>query len=370
MEWLTSGLYYAGAFFLIISVIVFIHEFGHYIVARWCGVRVEQFSIGFGKELVGWDDKHGTRWKIAVLPMGGFVKMFGDADAASTPDNDVAKEMTPEEREVSFVHKSLPKKTAIVAAGPIANFLLAIVILAGFFMFIGKPMTPAVVGGVQEDSAAAAAGLQAGDRFVEISGRSISQFSDVQRMVRMYPAMELDMLIERDGEMIHLFVTPEAVESEDVFGNTVTIGRLGVASGEVIHDTLSPGQAVVAAVVETYTMCMDTLRAMGQMIAGQRSVDELGGPIKIAKYSGQSMEKGFATVLWFMALLSINLGLINLFPIPMLDGGHLFFYAVQAIIRRPVPEKIQEFAFKCGFAFIISLMIFTTVNDVLQLDFF
>lgn len=367
LDLITTSAHYLGAFLLIISVIVFIHEYGHYLVARLCGVRVEQFSIGFGKEMWGWNDKHGTRWKLSILPIGGYVKMFGDAGEASTPDKTALEQMTEAEKAVSFQHKSLPRKAAIVSAGPIANFLLAIVILTGFFMVLGRPLTLPVVGEVLPESAAAQAGLQPGDRFVEFAGRSMENFADIQRVSRLNPGQPLELVIEREGKTLTLTITPTLHETTDMFGNPVRVGLLGVSSGTVEYTQLNFGQALVAAVVETWQMCADTLHALGQMISGQRSVEELGGPIKIAKYSGQSAEQGISTVLWFMALLSINLGLINLFPIPLLDGGHLMFYAIEGLSGRPLAEKFQTYAFRLGMAFIVTLMVFTTVNDVWQL---
>jgi regulator of sigma E protease len=355
------------SFAVILSVIVFIHEFGHYWVARRCGVRVEQFSIGFGKEIYGWDDRHGTRWKISLLPLGGYVKMYGDSDPASTPDASTLTQMNDAEKAVSFHYKTLRQKAAIVVAGPAANFILAIIILTGFFMTMGRPHTPPVVGDLQPESAALAAGVQKGDLFLEIDGRKMEYFSDIQRITRLHKEGAMTAKIDRNGEIITLQLTPKVQLSKDVFGNEVNLALLGISSGPATYEKLSPGNAVVASVVETYRMCVDTLRALGQMITGQRSVTELGGPIKIAKYSGQSAEQGLTTVLWFMAVLSVNLGLINLFPIPMLDGGHLLFYTLEAARGRPMAEKIQNVAFRFGFALLITLMVFTTVNDVVQL---
>jgi len=367
LDMITDGAYYVAAFIFIISVIVFIHEFGHYFIARLCGVRVEQFSIGFGKELFGWNDTHGTRWKVSLLPIGGYVKMFGDADPASTGDEEQIENMTEEEKQVSFHHKSLPRKSAIVAAGPAANFILAIAILAGFFYFIGRPVAMPVVGEVMEESAAAEAGLQTGDRFMEMDGRSIESFSDIQRVTRLHPGMPIDMVVNRDGEQMEMTITPKVHQTKDMFGNEIEVGLIGVASGEMAYSSLGLMEAVGAAGVETWKMVVDTLSALKQIIVGDRGVDELGGPIKIAKYSGQSAEKGPAAVLWFMALLSINLGLINLFPIPLLDGGHLMFYIIEGATGRPLAEKFQDYAFKVGLAFIVTLMLFTTANDVWQI---
>jgi regulator of sigma E protease len=362
-----AGLHYAFAFFLIISVIVFIHEFGHYYVARLCGVKIEQFSIGFGRELFGWTDKRSTRWKVALLPMGGFVKMFGDADASSRTDKEAAAAMSEEERAVAFPFKPLHQRAAIVAAGPAANFLLAIVILCGFFAFLGHPTTPSNVSALVEGGAAMEAGIKPGDKIVMVDGQAITKFAELQRIVRIHPAEPLPLVVEREGQRIDITLTPKMQETDDGLGNKVNIGMIGVVANDVMYEKMPMLQALPAAVKEVWNMCVDTLKALKQIIVGQRSVEELGGPIKIAQYSGQSMSQGWLTVLWFMAMLSVNLGLINLFPIPVLDGGHLVFYLVEGIIRRPVPEKLQEVFFKAGFAMVISLMLFTTYNDIAQL---
>lgn len=367
MDFILNGANYVGAFLLIISVIVFIHEFGHYLVARLCGVRVEEFSIGFGKELIGWNDSHGTRWKVSLLPIGGYVKMFGDADPSSSPDKEKLSHLTEEEKKVAFQHKTLLQKAAVVAAGPAANFILAILILTGFFMFIGLPKTLPVVGDIMAGSAAEAAGMKVGDRILTLDGKEVERFADIQRVMRLHKVGNVETVIDRSGQQLTLSVTPKIQETKDVFGNAVNVALLGVTSGKVEYEKLSLPAAMAASVVESYRMCEDTLKALGQMISGTRSVQELGGPIKIAKYSGQSAQQGFTAVLWFMAVLSINLGLINLFPIPMLDGGHLLFYSVEALQGRPLAEKLQDYAFKFGFVLLISLMAFTTVNDIVQL---
>ncbi len=365
----SSG-YYLISFLVIISVIVFVHEFGHYYIAVKSGVKVETFSIGFGKELFGFYDKRGTRWKISLLPLGGYVKMYGDADPASSADNKALGAMSAEDKKLAFHFKPLSIKAAIVAAGPFANFIFSIVLLAFFFAFIGRPETPPVVGEVIEGSAAEQAGLKSGDIFVEMEGREIKLFSDVQSVVRLRPETPLNTVIERDGQKIDIVLTPKLQETTDVFGNKVRIGLIGVATAGSNYRKLPATEAVPAAFTETYRICADTLTALGQIITGVRSTDELGGPIRIAKYSGQSASQGFATVLWFMAILSINLGLINLFPIPMLDGGHLLFYGIEAIRRKPLSIKSQEMIMKAGFALLISLMIFTTFNDIVQLNLF
>ncbi len=370
MEFLFDSVHTIISFLVIISVIVFIHEYGHYKVARWCGVRVEQFSIGFGREIWGWNDKHGTRWKLSLLLIGGYVKMFGDADPASSPDSDKLDGMTDEEKKVAFDYKPLWKKALVVVAGPAANYILAIAIMAGFFIWVGYPQTPAVVGGVMEGSAAEQAGLQEGDRIQVIYGREVTLFNEVQRVVQMYPDTEMDLRIERDGNVIDLMITPTLQESTDMFGNPVRVGLIGVTAQALERKPLSVGEAIPSAVSEAWHMSVQTLTAIGEIITGRRGTEALGGPIRIAQYSGQSAEQGLLTVLWFMAVLSLNLGLINLLPIPMLDGGHLMFYAIEAVTGRPLAQRFQEYAFRFGFIMLISLMLFVTVNDLMQLNLF
>ncbi|MCZ6664212.1 MAG: RIP metalloprotease RseP [Gammaproteobacteria bacterium] len=364
----TNGL----SFVFILSVIVFVHEMGHYLIARYYGVRVEVFSIGFGPELFGWDARSGTRWKISALPIGGYVKMFGDADAASTPGGEVST-MSPAERAVSFHHKSLGQRTAVIFGGPFANFLLAVVILAGLFMTVGQRITPADISAVVAGSAADQAGMQPGDMVLSIDDRAIGRFEELQAVVRESAGVPLRIVVLRDGTEVELFITPRKAEREDRFGNLVRYGELGVSRSGVSFVRHGPLTAVWAATKETYRLTNATLRAVGQMIAGTRGTDELGGPVRIVQLSGQVAEDGIVTVFWFMALLSINLGLINLFPIPMLDGGHLLFYAFEAIRGKPLGERTQEYGFRIGLALVVTLMVFATWNDLVNLkivDFF
>jgi len=353
-------------FLVILTVLVFVHEMGHYLVARRNGVRVEVFSVGFGPELFGWNDKAGTRWKFSAIPLGGYVKMFGDADVAST-QVDGGEQMTDAEREVSFHHKRLRQKTAIVAAGPLANFLFAIVLLAGLYSVVGQRYAPATVDWIQPGSAAEAGELMIGDRIVEVDSVGIDRFEELQRVVRGNPGRAMEFVVERDGKPVVLDVTPKSVEQTDAFGNTSTIGLLGIRSQQtrmVRHDPLS---AVWLATVETWSLTRQTLEAVGQMIVGSRQTEELGGPLRIAQISGAVAEAGLVTTIWFTALLSINLGLINLFPIPILDGGHLVFYLAEAIRGRPLGERVQEIASMAGLTLVIGLMIFVTWNDIVQL---
>lgn len=366
MEFITGTLI---PFIIVISVIVFVHEWGHFIVARLCGVRVETFSIGFGKELFGWNDRHGTRWRVSLLPLGGYVKMFGDADPASTADENALQEMTEEEKKSAFHYKPLWQKASVVFAGPAINFIFAIIVFVGFFMFIGYPQTPPVAGDVLEGSAAAEAGMEPGDRILEIDGEEIHYFADISRLVSLNPEHELKFTILRNGEPLEKVIVPTLEETTDAFGNTVKVGRLGISTADLIYEPVGPGDALVFAVRDTFKIVQSTLTAVGQMIAGDRGTEELGGVLRIAKYSGQSAERGIEGMLWFMAMLSVNLGLINLFPIPLLDGGHLFYYLIEAVTRRPVNQQIQEYGFKLGFSIIILLMLFTTVNDIIHIWF-
>ncbi len=356
---------YLIPFLIVLTVLVFVHELGHYLVARRNGVRVEVFSIGFGPEIFGRTDRAGTRWKFSLIPLGGYVKMFGDANAASQPGDDAA--VPPEQRQYAFQYKGLRQRAWIVAAGPLANFIFAVVALAGLFVFYGQPFTPPVVGQVQPESAAAEAGMQPGDRIVAIEGDSIARFEEVQRVIRMSPGETLSITVARDGERVTLTATPHRTEVKDDFGNTHEIGLLGVTRSGVEYRRHDPLSAVWHAGRETATLTAATLQAVGQIVSGSRSTDELGGPIRIAQMSGQVADAGATNLIWFMAVLSINLGLINLFPIPMLDGGHLLFYAIEAARGRPLGERAQEYGFRIGLALVLTLMLFVTWNDLVQL---
>ncbi|MBV6632601.1 MAG: RIP metalloprotease RseP [Alphaproteobacteria bacterium] len=487
---------YGVAFVLVLSVLVFIHEWGHYFVARRCGVKIESFSIGFGPEIFGFTDKAGTRWRFSIIPLGGYVKMFGDADPASMPTEAAAK-MTEEDREGSFFHKTVGQRSAIVFAGPAANFIFAIIVFTGMFMVAGETFTPARISGVVDDTPAAAAGLQAGDTVVSVDGRRIDRFETLQQVIRINAGHEIQLVVERNGEEISMPLTPAVRVIDDGFGGKGQIGVMGVygptaparigelepdsraeAAGlepgdmivevdgqlvqnarEVINQiedkaeqtvtltvlrgvdsaiigpneapadslTLSieiaptafdlnapaegegessddsapeqgadvaensenivgslpgiswtplpnttrvysnPFHAVYRASVSSYEMGANTLTALWQLVSGQRSVKELGGPLKIARISGDVAQQNVMALLHFMVLLSINLGLINLLPVPVLDGGHLVFYAIEALRGKPVGLKAQEYCFRVGLALILCLMIFATWNDVMQM---
>src|SRR6266700_7508600 len=331
---LHSFFYSAIWFIVILTVLVFVHEFGHYFIARWNRVRIEVFSIGFGPELFGWWDRAGTRWKFSTIPLGGYVKMFGDSDASSGLPIARLGELSAAEREVSFPCKRLGQRAAIVAGGPLANFVFAIVVLALLFITYGQPYTPAEVGQVMPGSAAEASGIHAGDAIVSINGRTIDRFEDVQQMVRLNPSVPMTMVVRRDGTLVDLKVTPSLIEESDRLGRR-QIGQLGIRGGGTKYIQRDPGSAVVSAVSETWNLSATTLAAMGQMVIGTRTTDELGGPLRIAQLSGEIAQGGLVPLLWFMAVLSVNLGLINLFPVPVLDGGHLLFYAAEAIRGKP-----------------------------------
>ncbi len=355
-------------FLFVLTIVVFFHELGHFWVARRNGVRVEAFSIGFGREIVGFNDRHGTRWKLCVIPLGGYVKFYGDADAASTPDFDTANAMTAEERSQSFFHKTLGQRAAIVAAGPIANFILAIVIFAGVFTLFGKPITVPRVETIAAGSAAEKAGIQPGDLVLSIGGREIESFSDMQRIVGASAGASLPVVVERGGERLTLTAVPTIYEFRDRFGGTHRVGRLGVSRSNKPGDTqirrYDPFTATWMGVQETWFVIDRTFAYLGGVVMGTQSADQLGGPIRIAQVSGEAAQIGFVALLSLAALISVSIGLLNLFPIPMLDGGHLVFYAIEAIRGRPMSEKSQEMAFRFGLAVVLMLMIFATWNDI------
>jgi regulator of sigma E protease len=344
-----------AAFLFILTVIVFFHELGHYALARRNGVRVEVFSIGFGPEIFGWTAKSGTRWKISLLPLGGYVKMFGEA--ATTGVGDEERELTEDEKRVSFHHKSLGQRAQVVAAGPIANFILAIIILAGLFMSVGQSYTPPE-----------AAGFKPGDRITAIDGTSIERFEEIQRIVRMAPGQTLSMTVRRNGQAITLRAVPKRSEIVDRFGNRSEIGLLGISRTGTGYKQHGPVSAVTEAVSETWRLSAFTLQAVGQMVMGERSAEDLGGPIRIAQMSGQVAEVGLPSVFWFLAVLSINLGLINLFPVPMLDGGHLMFYGLEAVRGRPISERVMEIGFRIGLGLVLSLFVFVTFQDLSRFE--
>lgn len=362
---------YVVPFLFVLSLVVFFHEFGHFLVARWCGVRVLTFSIGFGPELIGFCDRHNTRWKISAIPLGGYVKFFGDENAASMPDKAGLAALSSDERKDSFVFQPVAKRAAIVAAGPLANFLLAIVIFAAIFMVYGKQSMSARVDAVQPNSAAAAAGFQAGDVVLSIDGQSIDSFADMQRIVSESAGEALKVTVERNGVEQVLTATPQLKEVKDNFGNGHRIGILGIsrstAPADLKFQPVAPPQAIWLGVQETYFVIDRTLRYIGGVVVGREAADQLGGPIRIAQMSGQVATLGFIALIHLAAVLSVSIGLLNLFPIPLLDGGHLLFYTIEGARGRPLSERAQEVGFRIGLAIVLMLMIFATFNDIVHL---
>jgi len=355
-------------FLFVLTIIVFVHELGHFLVARWCGIKVLVFSIGFGPEIAGFNDRHGTRWKVSAIPLGGYVKFFGDENAASVPDQDKVAAMTADERRVSFFHKSVGARAAVVAAGPIANFLLAIAIFATIFTIYGKQETAPRVDEVVAGTAAADAGFKPGDLVLSINGRTIESFREMQEIVSLSAGEPLDFVVERGGAQVPLRATPRLVVDKDIFGNVHRIGRLGVSQTNSPQDIktvkFSPLGGLREAVRQTWFVIDQTFAYLGKLVVGRASTDQLGGPLRIAQMSGQAASLGFATLMNWAGLISVSIGLLNLFPIPLLDGGHLLFYAFEAIRGRPLSERVQEFGFRIGLAIIVMLMIFTVWNDL------
>jgi regulator of sigma E protease len=367
MELLNGIWTYVVPFIAVLTVLVFVHELGHFLVARRCGVRVEVFSIGFGPEIFGFTAKSGTRWKFSAIPFGGYVRMFGER----APDDEDTQALTNEDKAVSFFAKTLGQRALIVFAGPLANFIFAIVCLAGLFIFLGQPFTPADVGKVMEGSAAEKAGIKAGDVFLKIDGVEIDRFEQVRQIVQLAPGRPLSIALRRGEQSLTVTAIPKSVEVTE-FGTTQKIGRLGVSrpSGDMVFIRYDPFTAVWKATVRTYELTGSILDALGQIIAGERTAKELGGPVRIAQISGDMAQAGLVMIIQFAAILSINLGLINLFPIPLLDGGYLFFYGVEAIRGRPVGDKVMGYSLNFGMALILCLTVFVTWNDLVQMRVF
>ena len=354
-------------FLIILTVLVFVHEMGHYLVARKNGVKVEVFAVGFGSELFGWTDRLGTRWKICAVPLGGYVKMFGDGDITSSTNLEDANESF-EEKENAFHHKSLGARAAIVLAGPAANFLFAIILFAGLYSIVGQRYAPPIIDKITTGSSADIAGLVIGDEILQVNEKNIKRFDELQRIVRPNPGKELKFLIRRDNEILLKTVIPQLVEGKDASGSKIVYGLLGVVSEQTTFIRHNPLTSFGLAMEETWVIVSQTLIHVTEMIRGERTTEELGGPIRIAKLSGAVADAGLTSSIWFMAVLSINLGLINLFPVPVLDGGHLFFYLLEFIRGKPLEAKMQGIASYVGLVLVISLMIFVTWNDLVQLN--
>ena len=366
---------YIIPFLILILVVVFIHEYGHYYFARKYGVGVTDFSIGFGKELFGWNDKYGTRWKICAIPLGGYVKFFGDRNVYSQADHEeILNKYNEEERKKLFILKPLYQRVLIVFGGPLANFLLALVIFFSIYIFIGKDFTPAVINEVQKDSPAMLGGLKNEDIILEIDGNEVKSIMEVSKFITMSTGDFIDFKVKRSYDELILKVKPNIVVGDDGLGNKVNkrmVGiKLGAYNNKVNHVKLGPAQALYYAGYEVYFVSTSSLKYIGGMILGKADTSQLGGPIRIAKISGQVATFGVLAFISMMAYISISLGLINLFPIPMLDGGPLMFYGIEKVLGRPLSQKTQAGFFRIGMFLLLSLMFFTTFNDLKDLGLF
>ncbi|MEO0498047.1 MAG: RIP metalloprotease RseP [Pseudomonadota bacterium] len=364
-----SIIYMLPAFIVVLSIVVFIHEMGHYLAGRWCGVGVKAFSIGFGKELFGWNDRHGTRWKVCLIPLGGYVKFAGDMNAASAPNPDLDPSLSEAEKAQLFQTKPLWARAFIVVAGPIANFLLAIVIFSALFWSNGRFVVDPIVTSVIEGGAAEEAGVEPGDIVVAIDGQAVSTFTDLQRYVSIRAEIPVVVSVDRDGEILQLPVTPRTFDTEDGFGNPIRYGLLGVRSEPTADQrrqiTYGPIAALGQGISETGFTMSRTLTFLGEVITGRQDVQQLGGPVRIARMSGQVATLGVTALITFVALLSVSIGLLNLFPVPVLDGGHLMFYAIEAVRGKPLGPRATELAYAAGLMCVLGLMLFVTSNDVL-----
>jgi regulator of sigma E protease len=359
---------YVVPFLFVLTIVVFFHELGHFMMARWCGIRVLVFSIGFGPEIAGFNDRYGTRWKISAIPLGGYVKFFGDDNAASAPDHAAVAAMSEADKKDSFIFQPVTSRAAVVAAGPIANFVLAIAIFAGIFMTVGKQTTSPRVDTVLAGSSAEVAGFKPGDLVLSINGEKIESFSDMQRVVSISAGEPLAIEVDRGGVQVALKAVPQLKEIKDNFGNVHRLGVLGIsrsmAPGDIKTEKAGPIRAVVMGAQETWFVVDRTLSYITGVFAGREAADQLGGPIRIAQVSGQVATAGFAALIHLTAVLSVSIGLLNLFPIPLLDGGHLLFYVIEAIRGRALSERAQEVGFRIGLALVVMLMIFATFNDI------
>jgi regulator of sigma E protease len=352
------------SFIVVITLVVFVHELGHFIFARLFGVKVEQFSIGFGTPLLMRVDKYGTLWKICLIPLGGYIKMFGDANPASIPDSEVIKEMTTKEKNMSFHHKSILQKAIIIAAGPLANFALAMVIMMSIMLFHGVNKVDPYIGKVLPGSSADVVGLKNGDKIIKFNDENISSFLQVKSMMVTNLGEVVNLTILRKDEVLEFAIKPEEEIFSDEMGQEMKIYVLGISAGEFVHEKLSLPMAFIESANQLRDMSKMMLNGLWQVATGKRSSDDLGGPIKIAQYSGKSIKEGYISLLMFIVSISINLGIVNLLPIPMLDGGHLAFYLIELIIGKPINKRFMEYAYKIGFIILITIMTYAISNDI------
>ena len=359
---------YIIPFLIVLTLIVFVHEMGHYLAGRWSGIGITAFSVGFGPELFGFTDRHGTRWKVSAIPLGGYVKFLGDDDPASIPDYNAVAHLPEEVRKRTFLGAALWKRAVTVAAGPIANFILAIAIFAVMFSLYGRQIADPIVAEVNPDSAALEAGVRPGDLLVALDGVPVTTFDDVQRYVSVRPELKIIVTVRRDGQELDLPMVPKRTEVVDRFGNKVELGRIGIVTTQETGNfrvvEYSPLEAVGQGALQSWHIVTGTFDYLSNILAGRMKADQLGGPIRVAQASGQMATLGVAAVLNFAAILSVSIGLLNLMPVPVLDGGHLMFYAVEAVRGRPIGPWAQEIAFRIGMALVLMLMVFATWNDI------
>ncbi len=364
---------YLVPFLLVLTVIVFVHEMGHFLVARWCGVKVDVFAVGFGRRLASFVDKKGTRWQIGWIPLGGYVKFAGDMSAASAPDRDELASMEKDEAEGAFHNKSVAQRAAIVFGGPAANFILSIAIFALTVMLVGRVVTAPIIDDIRPDSAAAVADFKVGDLIKKVDGKEIESFSDLQRIVSINGGVELNFVVERKGQLLKLKATPRTQEINDGLGNKIRAGILGItrnAQNDRVVEKFGPIKALGYGVEQTWFIVDRTFAYLGNVIGGREKADQIGGPIRIAQVTGQVASISFTALINLAAVLSVSIGLINLFPVPMLDGGHLMYYAIEAVRGRPLSARAQDYGLRVGLALVMMLMLFATFNDLRHLSIF
>ena len=369
LAWVLSSGTLVVQVLLAFSIIVFVHEMGHYLVARWNGIAIQTFSVGFGPEVLGFNDRHGTRWKFSAIPLGGYVRFVGDMNAASVPDEDFISRVGPELRDQLFVNKNVWQRMAVVVAGPVANVLLTLVVVYGLLVGVGRETVPAVLDTVPVESVAGQAGLAGGDRILSVDGYRVRGFEDFQRLIATAPERQVSITFERDGRTQTVTAVPQAVSTTDSFGGVSRIGRLGVTKNiersEVVQYRPDPVEAISMTLDEVRFIIDRTVAFIGDFFVGRGDVSQLGGPVKVAQVSWQMATLGLIPLLSLVAMLSLNIGIFNLFPIPLLDGGHLAYYIAEAVRRKPLPQRVQDIGNRFGFAVIFTLLIFATFNDTI-----